>query len=44
MVHSFGAVGDGYDDAIMDYIEFFYNRQRHHSAPDYRTQSETSRD
>lgn len=65
MMPSFGKVGDGYDNAMMEsfwssmqiellnrkkwmtrtdlanaifeYIEIFYNRQRRHSGLDYRT-------
>ncbi len=65
LMPSFGTIGDGYDNAMMesfwssmqiellnrkrwktrtdlanaifDYIEIFYNRQRRHSGLDYRT-------
>ena len=32
---SFGTIGGCYDNAIFDYIEIFYNRQRRHSQPGY---------
>ena len=35
LMPSFGTIGGCYDNAIFDYIEIFYTRQRRHSQPGY---------